>query len=197
MKFDELNQLKQYFGEMELSEEELEKRVSLGKLFYDALSYVLALMWADALLNEELDRDFYINSLMGRLTEAVEVSGLSYEEPSLHRLVESVVDTTIEHYSEEEYFDDERALQIAENGSNSVNNYNEYEEAKRSGKKFKYWRTIVDPNTRFEHLLMDNVQVPFETPFEVGIDFMRYPHDDDPDIHLENIINCRCKCFYF
>ena len=66
MKFDELNQLKAHFGELRLSESDKEKRVSLGMIFYDILSYVFALMWLDALLNEDLDRDFYIDILLGR-----------------------------------------------------------------------------------------------------------------------------------
>lgn len=196
MKFDELNQLKAHFGELRLSESDKEKRVSLGMIFYDILSYVFALMWIDALLNEDLDRDFYIDILLGRFIEAIEENDYPYEEAAVRHLVESVIDTNIEHYSEEEYFDDERALEVAENGSSAVNNYSDFAEAKKKGKKYKVWYAEPDERTRPAHKMMDNVRIPIDEYFYVDGDLMRFPHDDDPSVSIKNLANCRCECHY-
>lgn len=195
MKFDEINRLRDYFSKMRISEEDKEKRVSLGKVLYDTFSYILNLMYVDALINEDLDRDFYINATMGHLIDALEENGTPYDEGSLQKIVDSVIDTTIDHYSEEEYFSDERALSTAQDTTNTVQNNADFQEAKRQGKKHKVWYSMEDNATRRWHLEQDNVRKKIDDYFVVDGEMMRFPMDNE-NATAKNLAWCRCSCHY-
>lgn len=195
MKFDELNQLRDYFSVMNISEEDKEERVILARKFYYVYQYILALMYTDSLLNETLDRDFYIGALEGRLRDVFEELGLEIDEEYIQHTSEEIIDTTIEHYSEEEYFDDERALDIAENESSNVINKRNFKKAKKEGKQFKQWVTENDDAVRLEHRLVEGEVKKIDEYFIVGGELMLYPRD--PNGSAWNTIRCRCDCRYF
>ena len=192
MRFDELNQLKRFFSVMELPQKEKDKRVSLGMLFYDAFFYVFLLMQADVKVNGDIDKDFYIRSLDGRIRDVLE--DLPYDENYIPQLTEDVIETTTRHLDEPYYFSQERALLVAQNEANTVMNRVDFETAKAQGKKYKRWITEKDFKVRLNHALVDEEKIPIDEMFHVGEDLMRYPHDYNAS--PENTINCRCVCVY-
>ena len=195
MKFDELNQLKRFFSVMELPQKEKDNRVSLGMLFYDAFFYVFLLMQADVKVNGNIDKDFYIRSLDGRIRDVLEENNLPYDENYIPQLTEDVIETTTRHLDEPYYFSQERALLVAQNESNTVYNSIDFKTAKAQGKKYKQWLAELDNRTRLWHEEINGTKIPIDEKFKVGLDEMDFPHDylnGSP----ENLINCRCTCVY-
>ena len=191
MKFDELNRLQSFFSKMKLSQEEKDKRVSLGLLLYDAFFYVFSMMKLELKLKGEIDRDYYIRVLDGRLRDVLDV----YEESYILKLTEDVIDATERHLDDDYYFSEERALLVAQNESNTVYNNIDFVNAKAEGKMFKTWITEEDSKVRPAHEDVDLITIPIEEYFPVGGDMMMYPHDYING-SAENIINCRCTCEY-
>lgn len=195
MKFDELNKLKRYFSVMELPQSEKDKRVSLGNLFFDAFFYVFLLMKAEVKLDGEIDRDFYIRTLDGRIRDVLESKELPYDEEYIPRLTEDVIDATTRHLDDPYYFSKDRALLVAQNEANTVMNSVDFANAKSSGKKYKRWVTEKDSRVRLSHEEVDETKIPIDDYFHVGNDDLKFPHDymnGSP----ENLINCRCTCLY-
>lgn len=195
MKFDELNKLKRYFSVMELPQSEKDKRVSLGNLFFDAFFYVFMLMRAEVKLDGEIDKDYYIRTLDGRIRDILESKELPYDEEYIPRLTEDVVDATTRHLDDPYYFSKDRALLVAQNEANTVMNGVDFTNAKSSGKKYKRWITEKDSRVRLSHEEVDETKIPIDDYFHVGNDDLKFPHDymnGSP----ENLINCRCTCLY-
>lgn len=197
-KFDELNQLKRFFSTMEISESEKKKRADLAYLLYDAIYFTFALIKVEKEIEE---RDFtknallvdqYRDTLLNRIQDAL--ADVPYEPDYLTRLVDDIIETTDRHPDEPYYLSRDRALLIAQNESNSVYNYSDYDNAKKSGKQYKTWLAEVDDKTREWHLEVDGTKIPIDEMFHVGKDTMRYPHDYNAS--PDNIINCRCVCVY-
>ena len=206
MKFDELNQLKRYYSVMEIPQTEKDKRVSLAMFFYDIFLYVLVMMETEVKLGNEINKDFYIKSLNGRIRDVLEeypieetkdeteTEKIIYDETYLEKMTEEIVDTTMRHLDDEYYFSQDRALLIAQNESNSVFNHDDYTRAVSQGKKYKRWVTEKDERVRPAHVLVDEKIIPIDEMFEVGGELMRYPHDINGS--PENTVNCRCTCVY-
>ena len=164
-------------------------------LFYDAFFYVFLLMQADVKVNGDIDKDFYIRSLDGRIRDVLEENNLPYDENYIPQLTEDVIETTTRHLDEPYYFSQERALLVAQNESNTVYNSIDFKTAKAQGKKYKRWVTEKDERVRPAHVLVDETKIPIDEMFQVGEDQMRYPHDFEFG-SPENLINCRCTCVY-
>lgn len=193
MKFDELNRLRRFFSTMEISEGEKEKRVSLGKLLYDAFFYVFLMMKTEVRVKGEIDKEYYKQSLDNRIRDALK--DLPYDEEYIPKLTEDVIETTARHLDDEYYFSKERALLVAQNESNTVYNSFDYQTAKKSGKKYKRWQTEKDSRVRLAHEEVDDMKIPIDEYFHVGNDNMLFPHDY-LNGSAENLVNCRCTCIY-
>ena len=195
MKFDELNQLKRYYAVMDLPQKEKDKRTSLGMFFFDVFFYIFVLMQAEVKVKGNIDKDFFVRSLNGRIRDVLEENNLPYDENYIPQLSEDVIETTTRHLDEPYYFSQERALLVAQNEANTVMNSVDFKTAKAQGKKYKRWITEKDERVRPTHVLVDETKIPIDEMFQVGNDQMRFPHDyinGSP----ENLINCRCVCVY-
>lgn len=193
MKFDELNRLRRFFSTMEISEGEKEKRVSLGKLLYDAFFYVFLMMKTEVKVKGEIDKEYYKQSLDNRIRDALK--DLPYDEEYIPKLTDDVIETTERHLEDEYYFSKERALLVAQNESNTVYNSFDYQTAKKRGKKYKRWQTEKDSRVRLAHEEVDDMRIPIDEYFHVGNDNMLFPHDY-LNGSAENLVNCRCTCIY-
>lgn len=201
MKFDELNQLKRFFSTMDISDDEKKKRSNFAYLLYDAIYFTFALIKVEKEIEE---RNFatndmvvaqYRDTLENRITDAFDREGIPYEPNYISRLVSDIMDTTNRHPDDPYYLSQDRAVLIAQNESNTAYNHADYENARKSGKKYKVWMTEGDNLVRLEHEEVDGVRIPIDEMFLVGSDMMRYPHDylnGSPG----NLINCRCVCLY-
>ena len=74
----------------------------------------------------------------------------------------------------------------------SVENYNDFSEAVKSGKTKKTWHTILDGRERESHRLVDGETIPIDQYFLVGSSYMRFPRDDSLGADAKEIIHCRC-----
>lgn len=194
MKFDELHKLfTMYFEVMEIPKEDKKKRVDLALEFYDIFLYILLLIKTDLKYDRLEEPQGYMESLNYRIQDML--ADLPYEEEYIPQLSKDVIETTFRHLDEEYYFSEERTILISQNEANTVMNNIDYVSAKRSGKTRKTWVTEKDNRVRPWHEEVDELTIPIDEMFQVGNDQMRFPHDyinGSP----ENLINCRCTCFY-
>ena len=193
MKFDELHKLfTRYFEVMEIPKEDKKKRVDLALEFYDIFLYILLLIKTDLKYDRLEEPQGYMESLNYRIQDML--GDLPYEEEYIPQLSKDVIETTFRHLDDEYYFSEDRTILISQNEANTVMNNIDYVSAKRSGKTRKTWVTELDNRTREWHVVMNNVEIPIDDYFVVGDDLMKYPHDYHAS--PENVINCRCTCFY-
>ena len=89
-----------------------------------------------------------------------------------------------------------RAMYISANEANGFENYNDFLEAKASGKTRKRWITELDDRVRFTHTLVEGETVNIDGLFFVGGSYMRFPKDAEYDPAPQEVINCRCTVEY-
>lgn len=195
--YDELNKLfGAYFKVMDISEEDKKKRVDCAFFFFDAVWYVLTMIRLENEKNRLADKESYRRSLEYRIKDYAEVNNLPVDDEYIEKMTEEVIDSTFRHLDDEDdyFLSDRRAALIAQNEANTVMNGADFFNAKNSGKKYKTWIAEMDNRTREWHREIDNVKIPIDDMFQVGLDEMRFPHDYNAS--AENVVNCRCSCIY-
>lgn len=211
-KFDELNILSQqsekvkrqvsipydeYFGIMNIPEKEIKKRIALANeledaflLYFDLYSQALSIGMSTVYAKEQL-RETVVNSL----------SDVMVLEDSTFKIVDDIVDDVekkTKKYSQEDewYLSDDRAIALAENGSNSFYNNDDYEIAIKQGKTQKTWVTEKDNKVRNTHKEVDEVTIPINEVFHVGNSEMMFAGDGSLGASDSELINCRCVTKY-
>ena len=204
--FDELNELvgfnrslpfEVYFGEMQISQEQREKRIKIAERFEGGLLDVLA--WA--FYTQQL-RELSEAEVKGRVKGVFEtalgsdIKRLPETDKMIDTLSKDIAKVTVKRGKTDPFFDSaDRAKLIAEDSANHFINYAEFESAK--GKhKWKTWETILDGRERFTHNIADGQTQPVGMPFEVGASLLMYPHDGSLGASLSELINCRCSVSY-
>lgn len=201
---------REYFGEMDLTEEEVERRIAMAKrLEKDAFKWVFGAIALGAALDALDSQQFYTDALYERYRDVVEEFGYSvkngYERVddyiysasdiiignTFKRIVDGVVTNT--------YFtSDDRAMFCAEEEINSVEECAGFIDAVKKGFQFKKWSAIIDKRTRDHHRDYDGTVVPINEPFEIYGSKMMYPRDAATfGASAEEIANCRCHAAYF
>ena len=233
MKFDQLNTLSttettkndrqkvsrkkipihDYFENMQISEEEKEKRVRLANLL---LADVLFLF---ALSKRNQDHHYLSEAFQKRYLSSVK----KVTEPDqkmqryIRKVCDSIVKTTLkcrtepsetQTQSERDHSNAsktsqnnyalsiERATNVAENEANAILNGEEYSNAVKNGCTKKRWKSYRDEKVRADHADVDGQVVDINRPFHVGEYMMMYPKDDSLGAGLEEIVNCRCSVEY-
>lgn len=204
--FDEINDLSKdeiididtYFDEMELSDEEKEKRKEFSKSMADTMLFIFALFSVMRQYNS-VNKQFIIGQLQSRYSELV----LQYMDIDkiigdyIQKFSEEIVDTTLKHPGEEYYLSNDRATLIGVNEANSILGYRQLQEAKEKGYTRKTWITEGDKKVRETHREIDMQEIPIDQYFLVGNSLMMYPHDNITfDIDPKEVINCRCSIVY-
>ena len=209
LNFDQLNTLydaerdrksmdyEEYFGDMDLTDEQKTQRTDSAKKFQTIFEGLLALVFYlyqdDAYDYTEAiygTQEAYLGILAG-----VSVSDY-YREAHVPNTVNSIVNTMLTYPDDPFNFSIDRAIMIAENEANSMWNDAEFEEALQAGKKRKTWNTIIDKSTRDWHREMNSVSKPITEPFDVAGEFMMFPRDESLGASGGNIVNCRCSVTY-
>ena len=203
---DELNNItprvipaEEYFADMDLDEEQIEKRIEYTKKANEIFDLILVLLLT---MREDgyYEYDYVFDSLQARLTVLInEYSVLdTYLIEYISELSDTFIEVTKNHIDEAWYLSEERSLFNAENSANDVFNYNEYKDAIRSGKKRKTWITERDKRVRDTHREVDGKEIPIMDFFTVGGVKMRFPKDMEYafDVPRETV-NCRCTIKYF
>ena len=209
LKFDELNRLngktaipyREFFGKMHISVAQMKRRIEIAEAFEDAMLYVFAywLFRDDLGLSEsdmkEITRE-KIRGVYDRYTRSDE-----YTEKAIDKLADEIIDATARNTEDADsptsyWTSRDRAQIIAENEANSLENYNEYRDAKAKGFKTKTWLTEADDKVRLTHTLVEKKTVDIDGLFLVGDSLMRFPRDSEYDPDPNEVINCRCSCIY-
>ena len=214
MTFDELNALynaehennmrsmpySQYFGEMDITAEQKERRRESAEKLEEIFIFLLALVF----YFEQDGTGDYLEAMAAAQEQyqalVEETPGLEVSDyfKSIHipDAVNSVVETMLAHPENAFNFTIDRAMLIAENEANSMWNDAEFEEAVKSGKTTKTWHTIIDKRTRDWHADVNGETIPIMEPFVVNGELMNHPRDDTLGATAENIANCRCSVTY-
>lgn len=211
--FDELNKLyeadrdgdlrsmpfEQYFGEMELSEEQKNKRIETAKDIHEFMNLAIASMyleWQEGAYDYmavagEISRDY--QSMLDRM--GIPLTAY-FALTHVDSVASEIVLATMMHSDDPYFFSDDRARLIAESEANSIWNDSEFEDAIATGKVRKTWHAIVDKATRDSHRAVNGTTIPIYRPFEVGDSLMQFPHDESLGAGPEEIVNCRCSVTY-
>ena len=203
--FDELNNPKsraipyeQYFGEMELTEEQKEERIKASKRIEDMMLFLFSLLSVMKEYSYE-NLEFVVSQVKNQYSDVLSVSMEmdEYLNGYVNDFSEQIVETTQNHMDDEWYLSDERAMFVAENEANTTFNYLEYKKAIESGKKKKRWITMRDRHVRHTHQLVEGKTIGINDVFLVGDSEMFYPKDTTFGASAREIVNCRCSIKYF
>lgn len=203
--FDELNNPKsraipyeQYFGEMELTEEQKEERIKASKRIEDMMLFLFSLLSVMKEYSYE-NLEFVVSQVKNQYSDVLSVSMEmdEYLNGYVNDFSEQIVETTQNHMDDEWYLSDDRAMFVAENEANTTFNYMEYKKAIESGKKKKRWVTMRDRHVRHTHQLVEGKTIGINDVFLVGDSEMFYPKDTTFGASAREIVNCRCSIKYF
>lgn len=204
--FDEINDLSErnilsiedYFDEMELSDEEKEKRKEFSESMTDVMLFIFAL-FSVMRQYDYINKQYIISQLHSRYSEVV----LKYMDIDkavddyIQWFSEEIVDATLKYPDEEYYLSNDRAMLVGVNEANSILGYRQLQEAKERGYTRKTWITERDKKVRKTHREVDMQEIPINQYFLVGDSLMMYPHDNITfDIDPKEVINCRCSVVY-
>lgn len=206
--YDELNELvgknrsepyDSYFREMDLSEKEIKKRITLAERLEDNFLFVLALLFTMAQYNsvnyEQIRNKFetgYLKSIRGIVTED------DYIKQYIRNFSYDIIDSTKAHADDAYYYSSDRAVFMAENESLTCWNHQDFSDAVKTGKTRKQWMDVRDKKERETHLQVGRTVKPIEEPFLVGDSLMMYPRDSDTfGAESKEIVSCRCTIRYF
>lgn len=205
--FDELNvmvgmkrseEFSDYFGAMDLGENDEKKRITLAERLEDNFLLVLALLFTmqqyESIEWEEIRVKFemaYRNGLNG----FIEID--EYLDLYIQKFSYDMVESTQIHIDEPYYYSHDRARFSAENESNSSWNYADYQAAIQSGKTKKKWVDVRDKRERETHRKVGGTVKPIGEPFIVGNSLMQFAKDTSLGASSSEIINCRCKTIYY
>ena len=202
-----------YFENMQISEEEKEKRVRLANLLLADVLFLFALSKRnqDHHYLSETFQKIYLSSVK-KVTEPDQKM-----QRYIRKVCDSIVKTTLkgrtepgetQTQSERDHSNAsktsqnnyalsiERATNVAENEANAILNGEEYSNAVKNGCTKKRWKSYRDEKVRADHADVDGQVVEINRPFRVGEYLMMYPKDDSLGAGLEEIVNCRCSVEY-
>lgn len=206
--FDEINKLgepykkraipyDEYFGEMELTEEQKKERISFSEETEDFIKFILALILVMSDFGG-IDEDYLTETLTTSYLGVIGAyTGIDeYLETYAAEFSKDFIGTTLENIEDVWYLSDDRAMFDAENEANTILNYKEYMMAIASGYTQKEWRTFRDSRVRKTHRKLDGKTIGIKDLFFVGESLMRFPKDQSLNAKLTEICGCRCTIHY-
>lgn len=207
MTFDELNKLvgknrsepyEIYFGEMDLTESEIKKRIALAEKLEENFLFAMALLFTMTQYNsvnyEQIRNKFeksYFKAISGIIIAD------DYIKQYIKNFSYDITDSTKAHADDMYYYSSDRAIFIAENESLTCWNHQDFSDAIKSGKRRKQWMDVRDKKERETHLQVGRTVKPINEPFLVGNSLMQYPKDTSFGASSSEIVNCRCTIKYF
>lgn len=198
MPYSRSEQFEQYFGDMDLTDEEKENRIEVAKDLDDLMLFIFALI---AVMRESnaVDKDYISLQINNRYMAILQgYMGIDkYLEDYIRQFSDTFIQTTFDSIDDSWYLSTDRARFIGENESETTWNYDEYRQAIESGKTRKQWVDIMDKRERKTHREVGGTVIPIEDVFVVGNSLMRYPKDNLYGAEAKEIVNCRCTIKYF
>lgn len=184
----------EYFGEMDLTDEEKKERIKLAKEL-EVLFLFLFMAYNKEQVNEtkKILQDKY-KDIATAFIGAEKVS--SYIEEYAKKIIDETIRVTNENIDDPYYTSWDRAMAISENEANVIGNYRQQLQAIKSGKKNKTWLTMNDNKVRHTHKEIDSLTIPIFEPFQVGDSKMMFPKDSSLGANAKEIAGCRCIVQY-
>lgn len=185
----------EYFGEMDLTDEQKQERIDMARKLEDKLTYIMFLvltMSAVGAVDYEYVHSQLVTEYQNVLIEAQMLD--DYFAFYVSQFADNFIDTTQKHISEDYYLSYDRAAYNAENESNAIFNHQDLMKAIEKGYTHKKWITMNDRRVRHTHRLVDGETIPIEDEFQVGNAKMLYPKMECE--YPEEVVNCRCTLHY-
>ena len=184
----------EYFGDMYLTGEQVEKRIVLARQFYDPL--VLFLLLMIPVLEYGYVQDVARDSLVNQLA----MRGIG-DEDYRENLASELVLSTLDNPDDPWFLSEDRATWIAENESNTLLNGTEFFEAVERGMTRKQWKGIADKRERKTHRKLNDTILPILEYFSIGNAQGLFAKDTISPLttlpeHPRELINCRCSTIY-
>ena len=207
LSFDELNDLvankrsmsfEQFFGEMDLSDEEIQQRIELAEKLEDGFLFVLALLFTMQqynAVNWERARQEYENRYLSALAGYVTIT--PYIRQYVRDMSYDIMDSTKKHQAEYYYYSPDRGKFMAECEANTTRSYQCNEDAIAQGKTMKRWLTMGDKRVRTTHKEVGGTSKPIGEPFYVGGSLMMFPRDTQYSPPNSLVCGCRCSIIYY
>ena len=207
LSFDELNTLipnkrsmsfEQFFGEMELSDDETQQRIGLAEKLEEGFLFVLALLFTMQqynAVNWEQARQEYESRYLSALAGYVAVT--PYIRQYIRDMSYDIMDSTKKHQSEYYYYSPDRGRFMAECEANTTRSYQCNEDAIAQGKTMKRWLTMGDKRVRTTHKEVGGTSKPIGEPFYVGGSLMMFPRDTQYSPPNSLVCGCRCSIIYY
>ena len=205
--FDELNELvgksrsepyETYFGEMDLTESEIKKRIELAERLEDNFLFALALLFTMAQYNS-VNYEYIRNEFESGYLKSI--SGIIIADDFIKQYIKKfsydIIDSTKAHADNAYYYSSDRSIFMAENESLTCWNHQDFSDAVKTGKTRKQWMDVRDKKERETHLQVGRTVKPIEETFLVGDSLMQYPKDTSLGASSSEIVNCRCTIRYF
>ena len=200
-------EITKYFEEMELDEEEIEKRIGLAVDIEKGFRNLFILMLTAEIVGEMLEdrRDDFVDFAYHDYMDAMVdngyssdtyYSGYGYIEQYAKMRCTEIVDTAILHKADDYYFTAEHSLAIGEDEGNAVGNYQREQMMIARGMKYKTWNTMKDNKVRHTHEVVDGRTIGIFEAFDVGNYQMMFPCDRSLGASMKEIANCRCVLSY-
>lgn len=186
-----------WYGEMDLPQEEKEEREELAEKFLLLFLFYFLMVQMDAESDYKgLLEESYVsiaNSFTGENTASAYVTERSIDVANF------VDEITRKHLGEEYFTSRDRGMVLSANEGNVIGNYREFVRAVKAGKTRKRWSAMMgDKRTRKTHRQANGQEVGIFELFSVGKAKMRFCGDSAmASEHPEEIINCRCHTKYF
>lgn len=212
LSFDELNRLyeeehtlrsmpfEQFFGEMDLSQEQKDAREDtakkIEKFIRDAL-IAMYYMTQDGIFDYGEAEEAISKPYNGLLKELAIPLTAFFTMSHVISVTTEIISATLNHPDDPYFYSNDRSKLIAENESNSIWNDSQYQDAILTGKTRKEWRAILDSRTRATHVVANGQVVPIDQPFEVGDSFLQFPRDMSLGASMDEIANCRCTALFY
>ena len=177
-----------YFGDMYLTEKQIEDREEVARKMEEPLRNWLLLILiglATGLVLYEEARQELLDNLIAQNIAEVEY---------LEMMTADITDSTRRHPNDDWYFSEDRVIFISENEANTIMNGTEFQEARNRGMTRKQWIGIGDKRERDTHFILNDRVIPIDDYFHVGEALMLYPKY--PCDYPEEVINCRCSIKY-
>ena len=181
-----------YFDEMDLDDEEKNKRIAVATDFQRFFMGLFLL-----LVTAEVTREEIIEQISDEYIRILDRYDLRPNMGHIDRLAETIADNTLANLDKEWYTSTDRSIKIAETETNNSANYEELQEAIDSGYTLKTWETQNDEKVRITHQEVNGLTIPIEDYFLVGEAELLYPCDEvNGWNNPEELNNCRCVVKY-
>ena len=206
LSFDEMNRLEMdlrsvpyedYFGEMLLTQEQVEERTDFARRMEDVVRNTLVLLLTQIQFGVE-DSEFaeqYMADAYSRLVEPLATAPI-LDVSYIPEMTALYIASTLRRPEDPYTFSEDRIRYTSENEANSVFNREDFSLFGERGFGHKEWVTKMDGHERETHAEVNGTVIPIDEYFEVGGSLMLYPKDFSMAPSPEETVNCRCQVRY-